>query len=70
VLVAVSAHGSATERNRALASTICLTIANRSNVLRAPRVDARYRDHIAGANGFQHLQEFAPIVLVSVTFSR
>jgi hypothetical protein len=30
VLVPVSAHGSASERNCALASTICLTMANRS----------------------------------------
>jgi hypothetical protein len=35
VLVPVSAHGSAKDRNCALASTICLTIPNRSKVLRA-----------------------------------
>ena len=32
VLVPVSARGSASDRNCALASTICLTMANRSNV--------------------------------------
>jgi len=37
VLVPVSAHGSAGERNCASASTICLTIPNRSKVLRASR---------------------------------
>jgi hypothetical protein len=37
VLVPVSAHGSASDRNCASASTICLTMANRSNVLRASR---------------------------------
>jgi hypothetical protein len=37
VLVPVSAHGSASERNCALASTICLTMPNRSKVLRARR---------------------------------
>jgi hypothetical protein len=37
VLVPVSAHGSASERNCASASTICSTIANRSKVLRARR---------------------------------
>src|SRR5215469_12198790 len=35
VLVPVSAHGSASERNCALASTICSTMANTSKVLRA-----------------------------------
>jgi len=37
VLVPVSAHGSASERNRALASTIRLMMANRSKALRARR---------------------------------
>ncbi len=37
VLVPVSAHGSASDRNCALASTICFTMANRSKVLRAIR---------------------------------
>ena len=37
VLVPVSAHGSANDRNWALESTICLTMANRSKVLRARR---------------------------------
>jgi hypothetical protein len=35
VLVPVSAHGSVSERNCALASTMRLTMANRSKVLRA-----------------------------------
>ena len=37
VLVLVSAHGSASDRNSALASTIRLTISNRSKVPRARR---------------------------------
>src|SRR6202162_4129150 len=37
VLVAVSAHGSASDRNCPPASTICLTMANRSKVERASR---------------------------------
>jgi hypothetical protein len=37
VLVAVSAHGSASDRNCAPASTICLTMANRWKVERASR---------------------------------
>jgi hypothetical protein len=37
VLVPVSAHGSANDRNCALASTMRLTMANRSKVLRARR---------------------------------
>jgi len=37
VLVAESAHGSASERHCPPASTICLTMANRSNVERARR---------------------------------
>jgi hypothetical protein len=38
VLVPVSAHGSATERNRALASTICLTMANRGSRHKTGRI--------------------------------
>jgi len=40
VLVPVSAHGSASERNCALASMMRLTIANRSKVLRREAVNA------------------------------
>ena len=42
VLVPVSAHGSASERNCALASTIRLTMANRSKALRAKRSKASW----------------------------
>ena len=42
LLVPVSAHGSASERNCALASTIRLTMANRSKALRAKRSKASW----------------------------
>jgi hypothetical protein len=63
VLVPVSAHGSASERNCGLASTICLTMANRSKVLRAKAVNARYRHHVAGGEGVQHFEELAAVVV-------
>src|SRR6516225_2290049 len=46
VLVPVSAHGSASDRNCALASTMRLTMPNRSRVLQA--VNTRHRHHVAG----------------------
>src|SRR5262249_34735870 len=62
VLVPVSAHGSASERNCALASTICLTMANRSKVLRARR-SMRHRHHIAGAKGLEHFEKLAAVIV-------
>jgi hypothetical protein len=49
--VPVSAHGSASDRNCALASTICLTIAKRSKVLRAQAGEAGHGQLVAGGKG-------------------
>jgi hypothetical protein len=48
VLLVLSAHGSATERNCALASTICLTMANKSKVLWARGQSASPSPHRRG----------------------
>jgi hypothetical protein len=53
VLVPVSAHGSASDRNCALVSTMRLTMPNRSKVLRAS-VDAGHRHHVAGGQLAKH----------------
>ena len=63
VLVDVSAHGSASDRNCAPASTMRLTMANRSKVERANRSMRVYRHHVAGCNGFQELQQLASVGL-------
>ena len=60
VLLVLSAHGSAKDLNGALASTIRLTMLNRSNVLRKP-VDPRHRHHVAGAEFPEHLVKLAPV---------
>jgi hypothetical protein len=60
VLVAVSVHGSASDRNCPLASTICLTMAKVEGRARQP-VDARHRHHVTRGNGLQQLQKLAPI---------
>jgi hypothetical protein len=62
-LVPVSAHGSASDRTCALASTICLTMANRSKVLRASRSIRVKRHHVAGSKGLQHFEKLAPVVV-------
>jgi hypothetical protein len=64
VLVAVSAHGSANDRNWPPASTICFTMANRSNVERKA-VNASHRHHVAGGNGLQELEQFTSVGLCS-----
>src|SRR5689334_8754052 len=61
VLVPVSAHGSASDRNCALASTICLTMANRSKVERANWSMRVTVTTSPGVMAFQHLQQFAPV---------
>ena len=61
VLVEVSAHGSASDRNCPPASTICLTMANRSKVERAKPVDPRHRHHVAGGERLQELEQLAPV---------
>jgi hypothetical protein len=51
----VSAHGSANDRNRAFASTMRLTMPNRSKVLRAEAVNPRHRHHVAGGEGLEFI---------------
>ena len=60
VLVVVAAHGSANEPNCALASTICLTMANRSKVDRASRSNHVALAAAAGGKGSQHPLQLAP----------
>jgi hypothetical protein len=62
VLVPVSAHGSASERNGALASTICLMIAKRAKVLREA-VNPRHSHPVAGSEGGEHSQKLAPVAV-------
>jgi hypothetical protein len=63
VLVVVLAHGSASVRNCPPASTMRLTIANRSKVEKA--VDARDRHHVTGG---QILQQLAAVGLGVIVF--
>ena len=64
VLVPVSAHGSASERNCALASVMRLTMANRSKVLRASQpVDARHHHHVAGGEGVEQFEKLAVVAV-------
>jgi hypothetical protein len=60
VLVPVSADGSARDRNCALLSTICLTMANRSKAAREA-VDPGDDHHVAGREGVQHFEELAAV---------
>jgi hypothetical protein len=57
VLVPVSAHGSASERNCAFASAMRLTMPNRSKVLRA----RRHRHHVAADQLAEHSVKLAPV---------
>jgi hypothetical protein len=70
VLARVSAHGSASERNCALASTICLTMANRSKGAAGQPVDTRHHHHVAGREGVQHFEELASVAVRARHFSR
>jgi hypothetical protein len=63
VLVPVSAHSPARERNCALASTICLTMANRSEVLRASRSTAVTVTTSPGSEGGEHAEKLAPVAV-------
>jgi hypothetical protein len=68
VLVAVSAHGSASDRNCPPASTICLTMANRSKVERAKRsirvtVTTSPRDTAFSIRRSSRRSAFAPLAL-------
>jgi hypothetical protein len=57
----LAAHGSARERNCALASTMRLTMANRSRVLARQPVYPRHRHHVAGAEFAEHPVKLAPV---------
>ena len=61
VLVPVSAHGSASDRNCALASTMRLTMANRSKVLRASRSMRVTVTTSPGARRVEHPEKLAPV---------
>ena len=61
-LVPVSAHGSASDRNCALASTICSTMANRSKVLRASRSIRVTVTTSPGGEAVEHFEEFVAVV--------
>jgi len=63
VLVPVSAHGSAKDRNCALASTMRLTMPNRSKVLRASRSIRVTVTTSPGGEAAQHPQKFAPVAV-------
>jgi ABC-type Fe3+/spermidine/putrescine transport system ATPase subunit len=68
--IPVSAHGSASERNCALAYTICLTIANRSKVLRASRSMRVTVTTSPGARALSILRSSRRSLCAPVTFSR
>jgi hypothetical protein len=61
VLAPVSAHGSAKDRNCALASTMRLTIPKRSKGAARQPVDPCHRHHVAGSQLAQHPVKLAPV---------
>jgi hypothetical protein len=63
VLVPVSAHGSTSDRNCAFASTICLTMANRSKVLRARRSMRVTVTTSPGGEAVEQFEQFAPVAV-------
>jgi hypothetical protein len=66
VLVAVSAHGSASDRNRPPLSTICLTMESRAG----EAVDPRHRHHSPGASALRSLSNARRSGRAPVAFSR
>jgi len=70
VLVPVSAHGSANDRNCALASTMRLTMPNRSKVLRARRSIRVTVTTSPGARALRSLRSSRRSLCAPVTFSR
>ena len=70
VLVPVSAHGSASDRNCALASTMRLTTPKRSNVLRASRSIFFTVTAVPGARALSILRSCRRSLSAPVTFSR
>lgn len=63
MLVVVSAHDSAKDQKCALASTICLTIANREKIPAREAVDARHRYHVAGREVLEHIEKLSPVAM-------
>ena len=61
VRVPVSAHGSARDRNCALASTMRLTDGEEVEGAAGQAVDARHRHHVAGGKTVEHAEKFAPV---------
>jgi len=61
VLVSVSAHGSANDRNCALASTMRLTIPEQVEGAARKPVDPCHRHHVAGGKPIEHPQKLAPV---------
>ena len=61
MVLLLSDHGSAKYRKCALASTIRLTMPNRSKVLRGKAVDACHRHHVAGGELAEHPVKLAPV---------
>ncbi len=61
VLVPVSAHGSASDRNCAFASTMRLTMPNRSKVERASRSIRVTVTTSPGAEAVEHAEKLAPV---------
>jgi hypothetical protein len=62
VLVPVSAHGSASERNCALASTL-LHDGTHIEGRACEAIDARNRHHVAGGEVAEHFQKLAPVAV-------
>jgi len=63
VLVPVSAHGSASDRNCALASTIFFDDGEQVEDAAGEAVDARHRHHVAGAEVFEHVEKLAAVAV-------
>ena len=63
VLVAVSAHGSASDRNCALASHNPLDDGEEVEGAARQSVNPRHRHHVAGGEGLQHFEKLPPVVV-------
>jgi hypothetical protein len=61
VLVPVSAHGSASDRNCALASHDALDDLEQVEGAAGEAVNPRHRDHVAGAETVEHAEKLAPV---------
>ena len=63
MLVAVSAHGSASDRNCALASHNPLDDGEEVEGAARQSVNPRHRHHVAGGEGLQHFEKLAPVAV-------